>query len=158
MLLALAAAAAAPASALTPDGWGTLRIGMRRADVVRALGGGSGAAGGPSPERCEEFHPRRAPAGMIVLIENGRLARIAATRPGLATAAGIAVGDPAAKVRRLHGERLRRVAHTYVDPPAADWTWWRDKRRGIHYEIGADGRVASIRVGGPAIRYVEGCL
>ena len=29
--------------------------------------------------------------------------------------------------------------------------------RGIVYEIGSDGNVATIHAGGPAIRYVEGC-
>lgn len=154
MLAALAAAAV-----LTPDGWGNLRIGMPRAAVVRALGSPrAGVSTGPDPARCEEFHPRRAPAGLIVMIEDGRLARIAATRPGLRTAADVAVGGPAAKIRRIHPRGLSVAAHTYVDPPAADLTWWKDKRRGIHYEVGGNGRIASIRVGGPAIRYVEGCL
>ena len=153
ILVALAAAV------LTPDGWGTLRIGMTRRAVVRALGSPhGGGVTGPEPARCEEFHPRRAPAGLIVMIEDGRLTRIAATLPGLATAAGVAVGDPAARVRRAHPRGLRRAAHTYADPPAADLTWWRDKRRGIHYEVGENGRIASIRVGEAAIRYVEGCL
>ena len=71
--------APAPAAAvLTAEGFGPLRIGMSRAEVVKALGEDSDpeAVGGPDPENCDMFRPLRAPDGMLVMIEEGRLTSI----------------------------------------------------------------------------------
>lgn len=48
---------------LTAEGFGPLRIGMTRAQVVEAMGEDSDpeAVGGPDPESCDEFRPARAP-------------------------------------------------------------------------------------------------
>jgi hypothetical protein len=55
---------------ITPDGWGPLRIGMSGAEVVAAAGEDANpdAVGGPDPERCDEFRPARAPAGILVMV------------------------------------------------------------------------------------------
>src|SRR5690606_23850948 len=70
------------ATYLTAEGWGPLRVGMTRAEVVAALGedANPNAVGGPEPEQCDEFRPARAPAGMIVMLVQGRLARITLVR------------------------------------------------------------------------------
>ena len=162
-LLALVAAAPpARPPAITAEGWGTLKVGMPLAAIERAMGRDSrpGAVGGPEPDACDEFHPRRAPAGLIVMTERNRLSRISVTRPGLATDRGIRVGDTAAQVRAAYrGRTLRVEPHKYTDAPARYYTWLRDARRGIVYETNQKGRVASIHAGDAnAIRYVEGCL
>lgn len=160
--VALLAGAAAPAPRLNADGYGPLRTGMTRAQVERLMGRDAHprAVGGPEPDRCDEFHPRRAPAGLIVLLSERRLARVTATRAGVASDRGIRVGDPVARVRAAYrGRRLVDEPHTYVDAPARYLTWWAvPKRRGIRYEIDAKGRVSAIHAGGAAIEYVEGCL
>lgn len=152
---------------LTPEGWGGLRIGMTRAEVVATLGedANPAAVGGPDPERCDEFRPERAPAGLRVMILDGHLARITLSDPAtVATEGGITVGDQASAVRSHFAGRAESTAHYYQDPPAEYLTVWtaggpnQSGSTGIVYEVGADGRVMHIHAGGPSIQYVEGCL
>lgn len=151
------------AELITPDGWGPLRIGMTLEEVVAAAGDDANpaAVGGPEPEACDEFRPADAPPGLLVMIERGVLTRISVNENnGVATAAGVRVGDPADRVLQAYGDRVVLEPHKYVDPPAAYLTVWREggQQRGIRYEVGSDGTVAHIRGGGESIEYVEGCL
>jgi hypothetical protein len=145
---------------------------MSRAEAVKALGEDSDprAVGGPDPESCDEFRPGRAPEGVLVMIEAGRLSRISLVEGSkTATDRGLRVGDSASAVRSAYGPALRSEPHKYEEAPAAYLTVWtkagpRDERspaepsaRGIRFEVGADGRVRSISAGGPSIEYVEGC-
>lgn len=160
------------AAVLTAEGFGPLRIGMSRAEVVKALGEDSDpeAVGGPDPESCDEFRPARAPEGMLVMIEEGRLTRIALIDGArVETDRGLRVGAEAAAVRAAYGDALRAGPHKYEDAPAEYLTVWakdgpRDEEhetaptaRGIRYEVGSKGRVQAILAGGPSIQYVEGC-
>ena len=159
---------AAPDSAgvvLHAEGWGPLRIGMTRAQVVTALGedANPGAVGGPDPARCDEFRPRGAPQGLMVMIERGLLTRITLTsNADLRTDAGIRVGDSASAVEIAYGRRLTSTPHQYVAPPARYLIVWRDSAvqaaRGIAYEIDANDRVSRIHAGARSITYVEGCV
>lgn len=149
---------------LTPDGWGPLRIGMSRAQVVAAAGEDANpdAVGGPDPATCDEFRPSEAPAGVLVMIESGILTRISVSRTAdISTPSGLGLGDSATAVLAEYGSRAQVEPHKYREAPAKYVTVWRDsgaERRGIRYEIDADERVVHIRGGGPSIEYVEGCL
>jgi hypothetical protein len=151
---------------LTPDGWGPLRIGMSRAEVVAAAGEDAhpDAAGGPDPERCDEFRPRNAPDGVFVMIEDGLLTRISVSRnTDISTPAGFRVGDSGTVVLDEYGARASIDTHPYLESPAKYITVWstRDpqtQRRGIRYEIDSDGDVVFLRGGGPSIENVEGCV
>jgi hypothetical protein len=151
---------------LTSDGWGQLRIGMTRAEVVAAAGEDAqpDAVGGPDPESCDEFHPERAPAGMRVMIERGRLTRITLSRDAeVKTEHGFGVGDAAGEIKAALGARVVASPHEYGEAPSEYLTVWVRPRtetdpRGIVYEIGADGRVSQVHAGGSSIQYVEGCL
>jgi hypothetical protein len=148
------------------DGWGPLRIGMTRAEVVTALGedANPAAVGGPDPARCDEFRPRRAPLGMLVMIERGLLTRITLTpRANVRTDAGIGIGDSAAVVEIAYGQRLTSTPHQYLASPARYLIAWQgpptsEARRGIAYEIGVGERVSRIHAGARSITYVEGCV
>ncbi|HSJ65833.1 MAG TPA: hypothetical protein VK922_18270 [Gemmatimonadaceae bacterium] len=160
--------AARPDSAPTigPDGWGRLRIGMTRAEVLAAAGedANPGAVGGPNPDECDQFRPARAPQGLLVMLEDGILTRISLSNgTGIRTASGIGVGDPAAAVVAAHGAAAATTPHKYQEAPARYIVVWRTAppapdARGIVYEIGGDDRVMHIHAGGPSIGYVEGCL
>lgn len=164
------AAPVADAQTLRPDGWGPLRIGMSRAEVEAALGPDANpeAVGGPDPAACDEFRPARAPAGLLVMIENGVLTRISATGPGLATAEGFGVGAAADAVQAALGAGATFESHKYAEAPAGYILSWTTPQtapyvedpaaRGVLYEIGPEGTVVAVRVGGPSIQYVEGCL
>ena len=165
-------AAPQPAPILTAEGFGPLRIGMTLADVVTTYGPDSdpGSVGGPEPESCDQFRPARAPANLLVMIEEGRLTRISLVSGSeVKTDRGLYLGLPAAQVRAAYGPELRAEPHKYADPPAEYLTVWArggpdaegiasEGSRGIRYEIGSDGNVATIHVGGDSIQYVEGCL
>jgi hypothetical protein len=162
----------ASAPALTAEGFGPLRIGMSRAEVVKALGEDSDpeAEGGPDPERCDMFRPERAPEGMLVMIEDGRLTSVSLIEGStVRTDRGLGLGATAAEVKAAYGKALRAGPHKYEEAPAEYLTAWardppRDERseaaptaRGIRFEVGARGNVQSISAGGPSIEYVEGC-
>jgi hypothetical protein len=149
-----------------PDGWGPLRIGMTRAEVVAAAGedANPSAVGGPNPDECDEFRPARTPRGLLVMLEAGVLTRISLSEgAGIRTASGVQVGDPAAAVMAAHGAAAVATPHKYQEAPAGYIAVWRTAppapdARGIVYEIGGDARVMHIHAGGPSIEYVEGCL
>jgi hypothetical protein len=152
---------------LTAEGWGPLRIGMTRAQVVAAAGpdANPNAVGGPDPESCDQFRPRSAPQGMLVMIERDTLTRISlSSESRVASDAGFEVGDPSAAVVRHYGARAAVTPHKYQSAPAKYITIWTrgqppaSSARGIVYEIGGDDRIMHIHAGGPSIQYVEGCL
>ncbi|WP_106511289.1 hypothetical protein [Allosphingosinicella deserti] len=164
-------APSSPDQPLAATGWGPLRIGMSVAEVVAALGpdSNSGAVGGPDPEACDQFHPARAPEGLLVMIEDGKLTRISLIDGAtLRTDRGLGVGDSKAKVVSTYGASADETPHKYEAAPAVYVTVWKAgggtgdyvqnaAARGIVYEIGANGRVQAIHAGGPSIQYVEGC-
>lgn len=152
---------------LTPDGWGRLRIGMSRAQVVAAAGDDADpeAVGGPDPETCDEFRPRNAPEGVLVMIQEGVLTRISVSRnPDITTPTGFRVGDSGSTILAEHGAQARVQPHQYWQPPAKYITVWRQfpaaqsERRGIRYEINAEDKVVHLRGGGPSIEFMEGCV
>lgn len=154
-------------STLTAEGWGPIRIGMTRAEVVAAAGedANPAAVGGPEPEACDQFRPEEAPEGMLVMIEQDRLTRISLSAgTSITTDRGFGVGDPAGPIKEAYGDAATVSPHKYVAAPAEYITVWNKPpsqgtdARGLVYEIGADGRVAHIHAGGPSIQYVEGCL
>ncbi len=157
---------------LTAEGWGPLRVGMTRAEVTEALGPADEPDGIPvlDPSVCDFYHPQRAPEGLIVMLENDRLARVTLIDSGeVKTEGGLAPGAPASAVRDHFGNRAVALPHHYEAAPAEDIYVWTTPRaatayvedsaaRGLRYEIGSDGNIVAIHVGGPAIQYVEGCL
>jgi hypothetical protein len=165
-----APAAPVDANAVTAQGWGPLRIGMTRAEVEAALGpdASPNAVGGPDPEACDMFRPERAPAGLMVMIENGVLTSLWLSRDAaLKTDRGFGVGDQAAAIKTAYGPAATASPHKYSEPPAEYITTWASgggadyvqdpAARGISYHIGNDGRVQHVAAGGPSIQYVEGC-
>lgn len=159
------------AEVLSATGWGPLRIGMTLREITASAGADSDpkAVGGSDPEQCDEFHPARAPRGLLVMVENGRLTRISLTRSAaVKTDRGIGIGAGKARIVDAYGEAARETPHKYEPAPAAYLTVWQSggtagdyvddpKARGIVYELGGDGRVDAIHAGGPSIQYVEGC-
>jgi len=165
--------AAPAADVLTAQGFGPLRIGMNRAEVVTALGDDSDptSVGGAEPEVCDQWRPARAPEGVLVMIQDGVLTRISVSEPStLKTDRGFGVGDTAAAITAAYGPLAVAQPHKYSAPPAEDIFVWQvgapttageyvqdAAARGIRYEIGGEGKVDIVHVGGPAIQLVEGC-
>ena len=158
-------------AAVTAQGWGPLRVGMTIPEITAALGPDSdpNADGGADPTICDQFRPERAPEGLIVMVENGRLSRISLINAStLKTDRGFGIGDTAAAIKAAYGANAVAGPHKYREAPAEYITAWSgsappadapmpDSARGIVYEIGENGRVAMVHAGGPSIGYVEGC-
>lgn len=157
--------------ALTSQGWGPLKIGMTQAEVTAALGpdANPNAVGGPDEEACNEYRPAKAPEGMLVMIQEGKLTRISLVELSAVTdAKGVKIGTPAADVKAAYGAAVTTSAHKYQDAPAEYLTLWDGgprpepyvedaAARGIVYEIDGTGKVGAIHAGDPSIQYVEGC-
>lgn len=154
------------ANSLTANGYGPLRIGMTRAEIITAMGEDANpdAVGGPDPASCDMFRPSQAPEGLLVMVEDGVLTSVHLGRnTAVRTDRGLAIGDTAVTVKQAYGTAAQVSPHKYVEAPAEYITVWTtadhdgDAARGLRYEIGDDGRVQGIAVGGPSIQYVEGC-
>jgi hypothetical protein len=139
-----------------PRGAGPVRIGMTR-DELRASLGVEPAALGPAGE-CAYVVPAGAPAGLAVMIVDGRVVRIDVDRDSVArTAIGVRPGLPEARARELLGPQTEVTPHKYVDggryltaPSGEGDTWW---------VVSTDGNaVTDLQVGVmPQVRWVEGC-
>jgi len=165
------ASSATTNDALTADGWGPLKIGMTLAEVTTALGPDSNpdAVGGPDRESCDEFRPERAPEGLLVMIQEGKLTRISLVELSpVKTDKGLGIGDAADTVKLAYGDAAKATPHKYQDKPAEYITAWAggprsepyvedEAARGIVYEVDGTGKVGAVHAGGPSIQYVEGC-
>jgi hypothetical protein len=153
---------------LTAEGWGALKIGMTKDEVVAAVGDTRtpDAAGIPGSE-CMEFQPQRAPDGLWVMLEANKVTRITVgDMSTVKTDKGLGIGDTPDAVKAAYPD-AKSSPHKYQDAPAAYITWWTTPRteqyvqdetaRGIVYEIDGTGKVGAIHAGGPSIQYVEGC-
>lgn len=156
---------------LTAHGLGELKIGMTLAEVIAAAGpdANPAATGGHEPEQCDQFRPSRAPQGVLVMVEDGRLTRISLIRSStIKTDRGVGLGSSAAEVRIAYKSAAIASPHKYRDAPAEYLTVWARKSqagnqttatdRGIVFEVDGRGVVDLVHAGGPSIQYIEGCL
>ena len=65
---------------LTPQGYGPLKIGMTQAEVDAAVGPPPVNAAEGEPSECRQYHPPRAPEGLLGRTETGVLTRRTVTR------------------------------------------------------------------------------
>jgi hypothetical protein len=91
------------------------------------------------------------------MIIDGRVVRVDVNAPGIATVAGIQVGDTEAKARKIYGLRLKVSAHQYVDNGHYLTVRSADGRYGMRFETDG-GKITGYYAGTyEAIQYVEGC-
>ena len=155
--------------ALTPQGWGPLKIGMTKDDVLAAVGDKRDPDAAGIPGDCEEYQPKNAPEFLWIMLEAGKLTRITiADMSKLKTDKGLGPGDSAEAVKEAYGAAAVASPHKYQDKPAEYITVWTggprkepyvqdETARGLVYEIDGTGKVGAIHAGGPSIQYVEGC-
>ena len=160
MSMALLLAAAAPAWPLTVDGWGPVRIGMRRAEVEKALR--VTLEGEPLDDEVElafDWSPRGPTAAVVPV----RALQEAAPDSGERAEPGddparIGIGAGADAVRRAYGKGLKAEAHYYEDRPSEYLTFGTvPKKRGVRFETNSKRQVQTIHAGTDAIQLVEGC-
>jgi hypothetical protein len=140
---------------LTPTGVGEISFGVAVADVQEELGVPIDTSLVAS---CGFLRPDRAPEGLTLMAERGRIVRADVTTGTASTAEGAAIGDSEARILELYPS-LRRLPHKYttgsyliVVPNVPADTLFR-------YVFETDGsRVTRFRAGLlPAVEYVEGC-
>ncbi|HEU4559596.1 MAG TPA: hypothetical protein VFS20_17220 [Longimicrobium sp.] len=141
---------------LRADGIGPLRVGMTVDEANRAVGGGLDRTSGL--EECDYVRPKTGPAGVSLMVVDGRIARVDVDSTSVATAAGVRLGDTESRAREAYpGARVE--PHKYVDGhyviaiPGAP----ADTLHRIVFET--DGKAVTRMRGGvyPPVEYVEGC-
>jgi hypothetical protein len=160
---------AVAADVLTAEGWGPLKIGMSKADIIAAVGDTKTPDAVGIPGDCVEFQPQRAPDGLWVMLEADKLTRITVRDLStVKTDKGLGIGDTPDVVKTAYGAGAVATPHKYQDAPAEYITVWTggpraepyvqdEAARGIVYEIDGTGKVGAIHAGSPSIQYVEGC-
>jgi hypothetical protein len=98
---------------ITPNTYGPLRVGMTAAQAARALGGGFAAPNGYSGG-CGYAVLVKAPSGLAVMLEDGKIARFEIRSGGIPTAAGARIGDTESRIKALYGSAVASTPHKYV--------------------------------------------
>ncbi len=137
------------------EGVGPVKIGMTLAQLSATLHQKLSEEEGGS-ENCFYVNARDHDQVSFMII-NGRLARIDVDAPGVATSAGIQVGDSEARARNAYGNRMKVTAHFYIDDGHYLTAQLADGRYGVRFET-ASGKIVRYYAGKyDAIQYVEGC-
>ncbi|MGC4366569.1 hypothetical protein [Hydrogenophaga sp. R2] len=148
---------AAPPWVLTTGGYGAVTPGLSVSQAQRLMGTALRTfENQPLDPDCDHVYPASGHPGISLMVQNGRVTRIAADTADTATRSGARVGDTAESVRRLFGEALTIERHKYDDTGQYFYLWDRSGQRGIKFEL-IGGRVVAIYAGDASIRLVEGC-
>ena len=162
-------ARASNAEPLTPNGFGTLRIGTTLANIQQA---GSITlirnTQPPSPDtsnNCQSFTIKDQSPNLSVMVIDGVIARISLykdetinTATTLKTEAGLSLGDPEEWIHTRYPNHLESEPHEYLGGSARYLTWWdKQNQHGIRYETGMDQKITAIHAGGEAIFLLEDC-
>ena len=138
-----------------PAAFGTGEEAVRMA-WGRELSGAPDASGG-----CYVLAPQAAggPSGVAFMLEQDRFVRIDVRSPAVTAPGGGRVGMEADAIRALYGGRVQAMPHKYEQ--GAQYLRVAAPEGGaaaLLFETGADGRVATWRIGlPPQVDYVEGC-
>ncbi|GGJ98365.1 lectin [Luteimonas terricola] len=160
-----AAADAIPASGdARMDGYGSIEFGMTAAEARADWNGNAlEPAGDPGDgSACHHLSPagQATPAQLAFMFEGDLFVRYSAESAEITAPGGGRVGMDEATLQGLYGKRLESAPHKYVEGgkvlmSAEDGGKLPSR---LFFELGADGRVTSWRVGlAPQIGYVEGC-
>lgn len=105
VMLLVAAALAAEPWKVEPQGAGPVRVGMKVAEVRKALGGTMTQEEGDAAS-CYYLESDRHPL-LAFMISRGTMTGVTVTDPGVFTAEGAQVGDTEAAVKKIYGDRLK---------------------------------------------------
>lgn len=166
LVCSTAAFSAGSETTLTPEGLGSVRIGMTKRQAEQALGKKLRVEYPMTTDDNSCSYAYRADGkdrDIGYMLIDGRIARIdigvIPLRAKIVTTAGVGRGSTESAVRKAYGKRLQVSPHPYGDDD--NWHYLTadepDHKRGIIFET--DGkRVTSFRAGiYPALGYIEGC-
>lgn len=97
--------------------------------------------------------------GVMVMVNEGRVARVDVDSAGIRTAEGAAVGDAEARVRELYAGRVTESPHKYTDGRYLTVTPQAAADSALRLVFETDGaKVVRYRAGRmPEVEWVEGC-
>ncbi|HET7614147.1 MAG TPA: hypothetical protein VFK26_09505 [Gemmatimonadaceae bacterium] len=98
---------------ITPNSFGPLRVGMTVAQAASAMGGGFTAPRGYDGG-CGYATLTKAPAGLAVMLEGGKIARFEVRSGDIKTAEGAGIGDSETRIKGLYGSTVASTPHKYV--------------------------------------------
>lgn len=155
---------------LTSEGWGPIRVGMTRQQLMTKIGPIPGYNEGGAVESCALSHPDEAPEGLHVMFWDDVVSSVWISDPRVLTAEGLGSGATASQVRETYGDRVSRRDHEYEQTPGEYLDIWTiaspphdaspqqyQAARGISFHVGEDGKAYLIAGGDGSIRSVEGC-
>jgi hypothetical protein len=151
---ALSGTARTPDMTVTEYGIGPIHAGMTVSEANAAIGGGFAAPKGASG--CTYAVLTKAPRGLAVMLENGRVARVEVRSGSIATSTGARIGDSESRIKSLY-PAIATTPHKYVTGGHYLTVTGSDPANRIVFET--DGsKVTTFRSGKtPAVEYVEGC-
>lgn len=155
--------AKADSSTPTPSTWdvsesgiGKLKAGMTVKEAKQIVPGLKSSDNLETSE-CTYAQSPSLPAGVALMFEKGRVARVEVRSGSTRTAEGAGIGESEAKLKSLYGARIKTTPHKYTDGHYLTVTSATDASNKIVFET--DGaKVLRFRSGKtPAVEYVEGC-
>ena len=144
---------------VSPTGIGSVRTEMTLAQASRQLGTELSLPPAAAP-RCTYIQRIAGLDSVMLMIVDGRVARVDVTGGRVATMEGARVGDTEAKIRSLYGGRLEAQPHKYV--PAGHYLVVRPPERAdsaYRLVFETDGHTVTRYRSGrlPEVMWVEGC-
>lgn len=168
-LLCFAAPSLANDWALSPQGYGPVRIGTSPTEASKSLGAPLRYEGEGIPDHaCHHLAAPTLIGNLRYMVQDGRITRISLYEgpSNVKTNKGIGLGDPARKVMEAYGAALEIEPHEYMKGNYL--TFWDEKaKRGIRYETATDdpapfldpgdAHITRIHVGDESVNLIEGC-
>jgi hypothetical protein len=137
---------------------GAVRFGMPAGDAARAAGGSFEGVRGSG---CEYTRTPAMPAGLRLMVEDGRVVRADVDSAGIRTGSGAEVGMIEAEIKALYPGRITTQPHKYTGPEGHYLVYTPRDPADADYRLvfETDGRVVTRYRAGlrPAVEYVEGC-
>jgi len=138
-------------------GAGPAQVGMPLAAAASALGAvpDTAAAAGS----CSYLRPAGDPAGVKVMVNEGRVARVEVDSGAVRTVEGAGIGDAEARVRKLYAGRVTETPHKYTSGRYLTVTPAAPADSAFRLVFETDGaKVTRFRAGRlPEVEWVEGC-
>lgn len=140
-----------------PDGFGPVRVGMSLSAMNKTLHMSYSRPSDPDDQGCFYVDVPK-PAGVALMILNGRVARIDVDSTAIVTAEGIHIGDSEKRALQVYGRRLKVTPHAYITGGHYLTVFSSDRKYGIRYESDEHGTITQYYAGtAQAISFIEGC-
>jgi hypothetical protein len=105
---------------VTPNGYGTVRVGASATQLAEALGTKVPPSHSADERNCRYVMLSALPSGMRVMLVNDTVARIDISARGPRTAAGVGIGDAESRVVSAYGARATVRPNKYTGPVGHD--------------------------------------